>query len=122
MNSYKKQHSNKKVTLRTILTIAAALPFFISPVVAEQLVYTPVNPSFGGNPLNGSNLLNSAQAQKRATLPIEDFGYDFGKEMMIIAQGDGYIIFTKNGTLYKLNTNSNTAYPIILGSDSGSIE
>ncbi|MCY1259646.1 curli assembly protein CsgF [compost metagenome] len=31
--------------------------------VASQLVYTPVNPSFGGNPLNGQWLLNNAQAQ-----------------------------------------------------------
>ena len=30
---------------------------------ASELVYTPVNPSFGGNPLNGSTLLGSAQAQ-----------------------------------------------------------
>lgn len=30
---------------------------------AAELVYTPVNPSFGGNPLNGSYLLNNAQAQ-----------------------------------------------------------
>lgn len=30
---------------------------------ATELVYTPVNPSFGGNPLNGTWLLNSAQAQ-----------------------------------------------------------
>lgn len=30
---------------------------------ATELVYTPVNPSFGGNPLNGAMLLNSAQAQ-----------------------------------------------------------
>ena len=30
---------------------------------ATELVYTPVNPAFGGNPLNGSFLLNSAQLQ-----------------------------------------------------------
>ncbi len=30
---------------------------------ATELVYTPVNPSFGGNPLNGSWLLNNAQSQ-----------------------------------------------------------
>lgn len=30
---------------------------------ATELVYTPVNPSFGGNPLNGTYLLNNAQAQ-----------------------------------------------------------
>ena len=30
---------------------------------ATELVYTPINPSFGGNPLNGTWLLNNAQAQ-----------------------------------------------------------
>lgn len=30
---------------------------------AGPLVYQPVNPSFGGNPLNGSYLLNNAQSQ-----------------------------------------------------------
>jgi curli production assembly/transport component CsgF len=34
-----------------------------SLVQATELVYTPVNPSFGGNPLNGTWLLNNAQAQ-----------------------------------------------------------
>jgi len=31
--------------------------------IASELVYSPKNPSFGGNPLNGSVLLNNAQAQ-----------------------------------------------------------
>lgn len=30
---------------------------------ATEIVYAPVNPSFGGSPLNGSVLLNAAQAQ-----------------------------------------------------------
>jgi curli production assembly/transport component CsgF len=34
-----------------------------SLVQASELVYTPINPSFGGNPLNGTWLLNNAQAQ-----------------------------------------------------------
>ena len=38
-------------------------------VHAGELVYTPVNPSFGGSPLNGSVLLNSAQAQNRTKDP-----------------------------------------------------
>jgi curli production assembly/transport component CsgF len=33
----------------------------ISP--AQQLVYQPINPSFGGSPLNGNWLLTSAQLQ-----------------------------------------------------------
>jgi len=30
---------------------------------ADELVYTPINPAFGGSPLNGDWLLNNAQAQ-----------------------------------------------------------
>lgn len=30
---------------------------------STELTYTPVNPSFGGNPLNGNYLLNNASAQ-----------------------------------------------------------
>lgn len=36
---------------------------------ATELVYTPVNPSFGGNPLNGPVLLNAAQAQNKTKDP-----------------------------------------------------
>ncbi len=32
---------------------------------ATELVYSPVNPSFGGNPLNGSWMLGQAQAQNK---------------------------------------------------------
>lgn len=34
-----------------------------SSAQATELVYTPVNPNFGGNPLNGTYLLNQAQLQ-----------------------------------------------------------
>ena len=46
-----------------------AIPFWLATLSllgsaqATELVYTPVNPSFGGNPLNGTWLLNNAQAQ-----------------------------------------------------------
>jgi len=46
---------------------------------ATELVYTPINPSFGGSPLNGQWLLASAQAQNKLTEPkpertlLEDF-------------------------------------------------
>jgi curli production assembly/transport component CsgF len=33
------------------------------PVAATELVYTPINPSFGGNPMNGNFLLQKAQQQ-----------------------------------------------------------
>lgn len=34
---------------------------------ATELVYTPINPSFGGNPLNSAHLLATANAQREAT-------------------------------------------------------
>ena len=33
--------------------------------IATELIYTPVNPSFGGNPLNWSGLLNQATIQNK---------------------------------------------------------
>lgn len=33
------------------------------PALSGQLVYQPTNPTFGGNPLNGSFLLSTAQTQ-----------------------------------------------------------
>jgi len=33
------------------------------PASAGQLVYQPTNPTFGGNPLNGTFLLSTAQTQ-----------------------------------------------------------
>lgn len=47
------------------------------PAGATDLVYTPVNPTFGGNPLNASGLLATAQAQNpwKATTnsPLQNF-------------------------------------------------
>jgi curli production assembly/transport component CsgF len=34
-----------------------------APGFASEMVYHPVSPTFGGNPLNGSFLLSTAQAQ-----------------------------------------------------------
>lgn len=49
-----------------------------------DLVYTPVNPSFGGNPLNSQHLLGTANAQREATASdaeIDD----------LLAGGDGSV-------------------------------
>ena len=48
------------MTLRMLIVAGTLLAFSGQ---ATELVYTPINPSFGGNPLNGSFLLNKAQAQ-----------------------------------------------------------
>lgn len=45
------------------ILVGAGLALFAAPAFAQQLVYTPVNPSFGGNPFNSSHLLGLAGAQ-----------------------------------------------------------
>ncbi|GAB2906596.1 curli assembly protein CsgF [Paralcaligenes ginsengisoli] len=52
--------------LRNSLMLLALLAGSAS---ATELVYTPVNPSFGGNPLNGPALLATAQATNNHTDP-----------------------------------------------------
>lgn len=53
--------------MRRLLKLALA--FIPAAALAGPIVYQPVNPSFGGNPLNGPNLLNSANAQNKLTDP-----------------------------------------------------
>lgn len=60
---------------------AALAACLAGPVVAADLVYEPINPSFGGNPLNSSHLLSIANAQREATaFDAGDDGSPFGNE------------------------------------------
>ncbi len=52
--------STHRTLLPACLMALGTLAFEAS---ATELVYTPVNPSFGGNPLNGAYLLGNAQSQ-----------------------------------------------------------
>jgi curli production assembly/transport component CsgF len=53
---------NKKIL--TVMTAAAmGILGSATAAFASQLVYHPADPTFGGNPLNGSYLLSQAQAQ-----------------------------------------------------------
>lgn len=45
--------------MKTIIPTILILLFAGTTGFAQQLVYTPVNPNFGGNPLNYSGLLAS---------------------------------------------------------------
>ncbi|MFH0258618.1 curli assembly protein CsgF [Vibrio rumoiensis] len=49
-----------KRTFKKIILISCAMAGF--DATATELVYQPVNPSFGGNPYNGTHLLNIANA------------------------------------------------------------
>lgn len=53
---------------RIILSLLCCSSF----VMSQELVYTPINPSFGGNPLNGTFLLNKANAQNQHTAPVTE--------------------------------------------------
>ena len=55
--------------LRISLGVVAVTALIYKPSHATELVYYPLNPSFGGSPLNGPVLLNSAQAQNKHTDP-----------------------------------------------------
>ena len=50
-----------------VLVLAISLPLIMNVAQSTELVYTPINPSFGGSALNGSYLLNNANAQNDNT-------------------------------------------------------
>jgi curli production assembly/transport component CsgF len=57
MMNFKESRMSKLFVRATLLALLV-----ISAVNASELVYTPVNPSFGGNALNSSHLFNHANA------------------------------------------------------------
>jgi len=50
-----------------VVIAAAGASIALAGASAGDLVYTPVNPSFGGNPLNSTHLFATANAQRDAT-------------------------------------------------------
>lgn len=61
----------KKLVL--VIAVYASVSNFVQ---GSELVYTPVNPSFGGSPLNGSFLLGKAQAQNKHKSPINKKSFE----------------------------------------------
>ena len=53
--------------LRRLAVLLAAAVALAGSSAASELVYTPINPTFGGNPGNSSHLLAVAGAQRTAT-------------------------------------------------------
>jgi curli production assembly/transport component CsgF len=56
-----------KVSLMAALVLAG-----VADASATVLVYVPVNPAFGGSPLNGPTLLNTAQATNKHKDPMSN--------------------------------------------------
>jgi len=63
-----------RIALTTLCSLLAPL------AAATELVYVPVNPAFGGSPLNGSVLLGAAQATNKHKDPQADSYGGLGKQ------------------------------------------
>lgn len=107
----------RKTRLHSLLAAAFVLPLLAGSATAGQLIYTPVNPSFGGNPLNGSYLLQQAQASKRYPLPMDDL--DLANAIGIVAQTDNELIFKKGDSYYSYNINSGALHTIDFNNATG---
>lgn len=63
-----------KTTAGSVLATTILASALTLQASAGELIYTPINPSFGGDPFMGSYLLGKAQAQDTTTDPnIRDF-------------------------------------------------
>lgn len=64
--------------MKLIFAACLATGFMSGTAFAGELVYTPVNPSFGGSPLNSSHLMAGANAQRQATASDANRGTSSG--------------------------------------------
>ena len=63
--------------------VGAMLLANVNMAAASELVYTPINPSFGGNPFNAQWLLDQAQVQNRFEEEYErDLMEDFEERLI----------------------------------------
>jgi curli production assembly/transport component CsgF len=73
--------------------------------VASEMTYTPLNPSFGGNPANGPNMLAIATAQNTykapVLTPVQQFNASLQQAILnhVLSQATA-IMFPSNGTIY----------------------
>lgn len=58
--------------MKKVITTMLLVCGFSSAANAQDLVYQPVNPSFGGNPFNSAHLLAIANAQNDFERPVEE--------------------------------------------------
>lgn len=56
--------------MKNVINLCLINMAILFPAASSELIYTPINPSFGGNPLNGSFLLGKAQSQNKHKAPV----------------------------------------------------
>jgi curli production assembly/transport component CsgF len=94
-----------------IIAIAAVLGAnAAAPAAASEMVYHPVNPTFGGNPLNGSFLLSTAQAQGSGTKSGAQAPDLSGLNSALSNLGSGAVVIGGNGS-NGTNNNSGSTVP-----------
>jgi len=60
---------------KVLIAVLSLLAFFQINARAQDFVYQPINPAFGGNPYNYSWLLNSANTQNDYKEESDPFGF-----------------------------------------------
>jgi curli production assembly/transport component CsgF len=93
-------------TLTHATVAALTLMVSCSGAIATEMVYHPVNPSFGGNPLNGTFLLQQAQAQGEGTKSGAQTPDLSGLNDALSNLGSGAVIIGGNGNNSSGNGNS----------------
>src|SRR5215470_18609548 len=93
----------------TVSAIAALAILASAPAIASEMVYHPVSPTFGGNPLNGSFLLSQAQAQGEGVKSGSQGPDLSGLNNALGNLGSGALVIggTGNGGSNNNNNNSN---------------
>ena len=90
------------------LIIACLLIVSSTLSYSTEMVYTPVNPSFGGNPNNAPGLMSIAQAQNGFTAtqltPIQSFNLSL--QRAILSRLTSEALFTMFGTNNMLEDNT----------------
>src|SRR5579871_4235220 len=91
----------KEMVMRYSKIVATTLTLGIGaavPASASSLVYHPVNPTFGGNPLNGTPLLSQAQTQGEGVKSGQQGPDLSGLSNALGNLGSGAVIIGGNGT------------------------
>jgi curli production assembly/transport component CsgF len=91
-----------------ITAIAAITLGTSAPAFASELVYHPISPTLGGNPLNGSFLLSTAQAQGQGTKSGNQGPDLSGLDAALANLGSATIIANPTGSGSGNNPNGNT--------------
>ena len=80
---------------KLLIVVTLALAFFQVTTRAQDFVYKPINPAFGGNPYNYGWLLSQAEAQNTFEEPEEVEDEDPLSNLLIHTDGIDMIVVEK---------------------------